>query len=548
MNRLKIRAKFLILGIIIFSSLLVLSILALSINKSSYENLNSVVNSFKKAQNIQTSYMDDLFTLRENILSLVISPNEDYKKEVDKKIKPLVKYLDEVFLHNSLHSEWLEYKKLLLASRDYALKGFDEGAFMNTSTVERKQFYNLILKLKNLQSQELKVSEQKLLKSKKSSLLNNYYIFATLLFVIFIMILLDMFLVKKTTQRIEKVELGLSKFFEYLQNPSNFKDTIHIDDDKYKDELGVMSKAINKQTKAVQKALDDDYKLIYEATYILNSLKGGEFGGRLSLNAHSKELNELKDVTNEMIEDLERKIQEEIAQRSNQEKLLIQQSKLATMGEMIGNIAHQWRQPISEISVILMELEAITRYSTLEKEKLLQSIALSNRITEHMSTTISDFQNFFKPTKKKVHFSALKACKKALSIIQASLSNHGIALVFDVQEDSEIFGYESEFSHALLNIISNAKDVLVSRAIKNPTITLSIKVGRKFTIIKIEDNAGGIHIKDINTIFEPYFTTKHAKQGTGIGLYMTKMIVETNMNGYIIVKNTSKGALFTIKI
>ena len=165
-----------------------------------------------------------------------------------------------------------------------------------------------------------------------------------------------------------------------------------------------------------------------------------------------------------------------------------------------------------------------------------------------MSTTISDFQNFFKPTKNKKDFSVLDACKKALSIINASLKNNKIQLIFDIKEDNIIHGYASEFSHAILNIISNAKDALVSRAIEKPEIKISIKTGKEYTIIKISDNAGGINQEDINIIFEPYFTTKHAKRGTGIGLYMTKMIIENNMQGYVNVRNTNKGALFTIKV
>ena len=195
-----------------------------------------------------------------------------------------------------------------------------------------------------------------------------------------------------------------------------------------------------------------------------------------------------------------------------------------------------------------MELETISKYNTLEKEHLYESIKACNKITEHMSTTISDFQNFFKPTKNKDDFSVLSACKKAISIIRASLKNNNIELVFDIKEDNTINGYSSEFSHAILNIISNAKDVLVLREIANPKIILSIKVGKEFTLIKIEDNAGGIRLENIDSIFEPYFTTKHAKKGTGIGLYMTKMIIENNMHGFVKATNTNNGALFTVKV
>lgn len=550
MNNLKIRQKFLILGVIISVSLFLLAILSLNINDKSYKNLNKVVESFRKTQDIQTFYIEDLFTIREIALSLVVAPNEDYKKRTDEKLLPIIKRLDERFSKKLANENtlWLSYKKLLLKTREYALKGFDEGAFMNTSSVEREEFYKLISRLKQIQAKEVEISEQKLLNSEKSSNLNYYYILATLFFIAIVMYFLDILIIRKITKKIENVKSGLLNFFNYLSNPTKYKDNLYIHDLGSKDEIDLMARAINKEVKIAKQNLDDNYKLIKEATLTVQCLKKGEFGNRLELKAKSNELNNLKNVINEMIDDLEGKIQEEIAQRTNQEKLLMQQSKLAAMGEMIGNIAHQWRQPISEISAILMELETVTKFSTLEEKLLLENIKKSNEITEHMSITISDFQNFFKPSKKKADFSVLSACKKAVSIINASLINHSIELIFDIQEDNIINGYSSEFSHAILNILSNAKDALVIRQIKNPHINLSIKVGKKYTLIKIQDNAGGIKLDDLDTIFEPYFTTKHAKQGTGIGLYMTKMIIETSMQGYINVKNAKNGALFTIKV
>lgn len=550
MNNLKIREKFLLIGIIISLAILILVGLSIKINTQSNKNLNSVVKSFKMTQDIQTLYIENLFTLRETTLSLVVSPNNDYKKQADKKLMPIIKNLDTNFKNRkeNIVKIWKNYKNIVLKTREYTLNGFDEGAFMNTSSVEREVFYQLISALKEIQKKEIKISETKLENSKKSTISNNYYLLITVLFIILIMYFLDVFIIKNITRRIEKVQNALVNFFEYLLNPTIYKKQLYIKNIKDNDEIGLMKKAINQGVKTVKENLEDNYKIITEATLTVESLRRGEFGKRLQLKSKSKELNTLKNVINDMINDLENKIQEEIGQRTSQEKLLIQQSKLAAMGEMIGNIAHQWRQPISEINAVLMEIETISRYSILEKEYLLESIKTCNKITEHMSTTISDFQNFFKPTKKKEEFSVLKACKKALSIINASLKNNNIELIFDIKEDNTIEGYSSEFSHAILNIISNAKDILVQRNIKNPKIILSIKVGKKYTIIKIEDNAGGIKLEDINIIFEPYFTTKHAKQGTGIGLYMTKMIIENNMQGFVKVENTKDGALFTIKI
>jgi len=538
-----------ILGVIAFISLFFLAFISLKINHDSFKNSNNAMINFKETQQIQTLYIEDLFMLREITLSLVISPNDDFKSKFDKKIIPLIFKLEKKFsLNGTINKKaWDNYKSLVLKTREYSLEKFDEGAFMNTSTAERESFYLLINVLKKVQKEKLRHSEERLIELNNNVNLNNIYIILGIIFIGLLAFILDATVIMKIIQQIENVELGLNKFFKYLANPAKDNERLIIEV-KSNDELGLMSSAINERVKLIRENLHDDYALIQEATTTLDYLKEGKFGKRLSKQGKSKELNELKNVMNEMIDNLENKILGEITQRTNQEKLLIQQSKLAAMGEMIGNIAHQWRQPISEIGAVLMEIETISKYGKLETKHLLENIKICNDITEHMTATISDFQNFFKPTKKKHNFSVLEASKKAISIINASLKNNDITLVFDIQEDNIIEGYPNEFSHAILNIFSNAKDALVSRKIKDPQIVLSIKTGREYTIIKIKDNAGGIDLEDIEMVFQPYFTTKPSTRGTGIGLYMTKMIIENNMQGFVNVKNTRKGVLFTIKV
>ena len=171
-----------------------------------------------------------------------------------------------------------------------------------------------------------------------------------------------------------------------------------------------------------------------------------------------------------------------------------------------------------------------------------------NDITAYMSNTISDFQNFFKPSKTKELFYVVESCKKADAILQSSLKHHSIAYNCTFDEDKEIYGYPNEFSQAFLNILTNAKDVLIQRKIANPFISINISSGKKYVLIKIIDNGGGIEEKNLERIFEPYFTTKYAKKGTGIGLYMSKTIIEGNMDGILNAKNFDKGACFTIKL
>ena len=309
-----------------------------------------------------------------------------------------------------------------------------------------------------------------------------------------------------------------------------------------------MAKSINLQMYDARKALHEDMRLIEYATKMLEEIKEGRLDKRLEVKANSKELNTLKNVINEMLDDLEGKIQQEINQRTSQEKLLIQQSKLAAMGNMIGNIAHQWRQPLSELNAILMNIETRYKFNDFDEEFIEKSVQECNDITFYMSNTISDFQNFFKPSKTKEHFKIVESCKKASSILRSSLKNHNITFNFNYDEDKEVFGYPNEFSQAFLNILSNAKDVLTQREIKNPYISVTIKHGKNYVLIKVADNGGGIAKENIERIFEPYFTTKHAKQGTGIGLYMSKTIIENNMDGILNASNCKDGACFTIKL
>lgn len=549
MNNFSIRQKFFILGFIGFISLICLGSLSLNINQKGFQNLSLVFNDFKKVHSVESTYIEPLFELKEITLTLVMSPNKDFKRNFDQKLIHAIDILDLAFADASeeINALWKSYKESVITTREYALKGFDEGAFMNAISHERDQFYKLIDTLKALQEQHLHDSQTTYSNAQISVNKSYYFIIVSFLLIGIIGFLFDFSIVRKIVNSVEKVQIGLEHFFLYLSNKNDYsqKNFIQLETN---DELGIMAKAINLQVNKIKEELKNDYNLIKEATSTVVDLKEGRFGKRLMLNASSKEINKLKDVMNDMLDNLELKIQEEINQRLNQEKLLVQQNKLAAMGNMLGNIAHQWRQPISEINAILMEVEAISRYGSLSQEHLLKNIRACYEVTEHMSETIIDFQTFFRPSKSKEKFSIAEACKSAMSIINASLKFHEIELNFTINQDSTIYGYRSEFAHAILNILSNAKDVLIERKITNPRIWMKIQSGKLYTLIRIEDNGGGIHIKNIEKIFEPYFTTKHAKQGTGIGLYMTKMIIENNMQGIINVENSLQGALFTIKV
>ena len=233
-------------------------------------------------------------------------------------------------------------------------------------------------------------------------------------------------------------------------------------------------------------------------------------------------------------------------EKQKQEKILIQKAKMVAIGEMIGNIAHQWRQPLTQVSGLFLDLESAYEYKELNKKYLSNRVNEANDLLEYMSKTIDDFRNFFNPNSKKESFSIQDAVHNTFKIVDSTLKFYHIN--FDINIDNKycILGYKNEYSQAILNIISNAKDILIEKQIVNLKINIYLEIKEKISLC-IEDNAGGINKDIIDKIFDPYFTTKY-EYGTGIGLYMTKLIIEEKMNGQILVFNTKKGAKFTITI
>jgi signal transduction histidine kinase len=235
-----------------------------------------------------------------------------------------------------------------------------------------------------------------------------------------------------------------------------------------------------------------------------------------------------------------------VNEKNEKEKLLIHQSKLASMGEMINNIAHQWRQPLTHLGFINMNLQLAFEDEPLDKKYLKEKIEESNVQLDFMSKTIDNFSDFYLLNKQKELFLISNAVKKALDIMEPIFKNNKIEFKFNVIKDKQINAYENEFSQVILNLLTNAKDVLLSRNIENPQITITIDEKNDLSITSIFDNAGGIENKYQDKIFDPYFTTK--QKGSGIGLYMSKMIIQSHFKGKIKVLNTNKGACFSIEV
>ncbi len=248
-------------------------------------------------------------------------------------------------------------------------------------------------------------------------------------------------------------------------------------------------------------------------------------------------------------ENLETKIQKEIEKSISKDEMIYHQSKLVSMGEMIQNIAHQWRQPLSEINsnVMLIEL-ALHRNSQPDREVIEKHMNAIEALTKYMSNTIDDFKDFFSKDKRRETFYLYRAIEDSTQIILGTLKHHEIELNLHVDKEISLYSYKSELQQVLLIILNNAKDILVLRDIKSPKIILKAFLKDEKIVINICDNAGGIAKDILYKIFEPYFTTKHKKQGTGLGLYISKMITEDSLGGSLHLTTTSSGACFSIEL
>lgn len=264
------------------------------------------------------------------------------------------------------------------------------------------------------------------------------------------------------------------------------------------------------------------------------------------IQKYKTDVKEREDSLQELNHTLEAKVAKGIFEGKEKDKAILRESRLARLGSMISMIAHQWRQPLSELSGILMEMEMATKFNRLSPEKITKSLERSNERIEYMSGTIEDFRNFYKPDKVKSEFLMSDACQKALNLASAALKNASVSVTLNVKQEHPLLGYPSEFSQAILNLLSNAKDVLVERAKKHPTISIIINASHTHHLLSIKDNGGGIDEKAMDHIFDPYYSSKDASKGTGLGLYITQLIVQENMGGKLSVSNDHEGAVFTI--
>jgi len=285
------------------------------------------------------------------------------------------------------------------------------------------------------------------------------------------------------------------------------------------------------------------------ATYELAAEKNQEL---LSAKQALSELNlQLEQRVHERTAQLEAETAERVQaveELRRKDEILMQQSRQAALGEMIGNIAHQWRQPLNAVGLLVQDLSLCYEYGNFDQQYLDTNTKKIMKLVRHMSQTIDDFRNFFTPERDKVPFDLNKTVEKTLHLVEGSLSDKRIRIQLETEAVPELTGYPNEFSQVLLNILNNAKDAFLGQQIEDPSVLVKVRMERGRPVVTIADNAGGIPEEIIERVFEPYFTTKDQGKGTGIGLYMSKKIVEKTMNGSLTVRNTGTGAEFRIEV
>ena len=270
---------------------------------------------------------------------------------------------------------------------------------------------------------------------------------------------------------------------------------------------------------------------------------------------HIRHNQELEESILEKTQELQRlnstlhhRVDQEMDKNRDKEKQMIHQSRLAQMGEMISMIAHQWRQPLAAISATASALQLKIARKRYDEEVFLSNIKQINEYSQHLSSTIDDFRNFFSTNKEKSSFSLEDSLEGSLSIIGTSLENKNINVTTEILHDEQIFSYPNEVRQVILNLLKNAEDILIEKQIENPRIHVRINDLGPMMILEIGDNGGGVPDEIREKIFNPYFTTKEKRDGTGLGLYMSKMIVEDHCGGKLNVYNSKQGAVFEVSL
>lgn len=337
--------------------------------------------------------------------------------------------------------------------------------------------------------------------------------------------------------------------------------------EKYRKQLHVED--VDAQYAIFSQALKEkkDYTAYYRITSLTGEEKHIEEKGHFEFDKEGKPIKAIgtiQDITSSFLvkkaleeskaqlaiinQDLEKRVKESLKKSRDKDHLLIQQSRSAVLGEMIGNIAHQWRQPLTEVSLLINDLEDAYTFGVLNKAYFEKTTEIVYRRLKYMSDTINDFSKMYTDDFKKESFSPKELIEKLMQFTEGTIKKNKIQIRFMCKEDFEVFGYPNMLSHIILNLLNNSRDILIERSIKRPKIWIKLEKSESHFYIRVLDNGKGIDKDVIHKIFDPYFTTKDKKRGSGLGLYMTKSMVEKQMNGQIQVQNQRDGAEFKITL
>jgi len=329
---------------------------------------------------------------------------------------------------------------------------------------------------------------------------------------------------KKASVLINKINYDINSVNIYLTNLSN-----------YDLNLAVVEK---QNTHEVFNALSNILNLCILLVFIFSLLLSLIIINNFRVSHYVLE-DAIKDKTKELQKlnnSLEKRISIEVKSSRKKDIIMFQQAKLASLGEMIANIAHQWRQPLSSIMMIVQAFQVKMSLGKLSETYVNEKVKDAILLAENMSNTLEDFQNYFNPNKDKILFDVSECLQHALVLSKYILEKQNIKVELVIKEKISTYGFYNELSHVLLNILSNSKDALKNKE-NNRLIKIILKCQNDCILIKIYDNGGGINEDVLPHIFEPYYTTKYKSAGTGIGLYMSKQIIEKHMNGNIKCKN-----------
>lgn len=307
-----------------------------------------------------------------------------------------------------------------------------------------------------------------------------------------------------------------------------------------------IARCLNGETVTFEEAADlgAAQPLYTTGTYVpVRDSEGAIIGGVVAV-ADISALKRAEVALKELNTTLEQRVNQQTEENLLKERLLLQQSRHAAMGEMVSAIAHQWRQPLNALAINLANLQDSFEFGELNREVMDDSMRTSHQLIQGMSRTIDDFRDFFRPRQRREKFQIEAAIHDAAKLVEASLNNSQIELVVDCEENIETYGISNELGQVVLNLIVNAKDASLERHIAAPRIAVHLSRSGEEASITVEDNAGGIDPQVGERIFDPYFTTK--SMGTGIGLYMARIIVERHFNGHIAFTNTGAGTRFNI--